>query len=304
MSRIRNRDRRGRRPPISPRTGAGAILIAVLLMGSDADATDVGYVLDKTGDWALAPSPQAERLPLAIGQALPAGGRIYTTETTSEGAQVTVALFNAAARSCALRNGAALCDCEHTPRTRSCEEPLILPDTFMKEQPSFWGRVQDVLRRFGAQPGRYVSTISRGSSFLRETVVSAEDGVADLAAVVADFPRGTYHLYFVPLSVLGERGANPIRMQWNRGERALAQGLKPGLYALHTSDPRTRSSRPTRDHAWILVVEGRDYAAAAARFSGMREVTASWGDSASEAAKQTFLRSVLSLLGEELDHPQ
>lgn len=275
----------------------------MLLMSTDAYATDVGYVLDKTGDWVLAPSPQAERAPIAIGQVLPAGGYIYATETTTEGAQVTVALFNAGARSCALMNGAALCDCKHEPHTR-CEEPLRLPHTFMKEQPSLLVRVANVLRRFGAQPSLYVSTLSRGSSFLRESVVPADDSGADLAALVADLPRAKYHLYFVPLSVLGKRGADPIRMQWESGEPALAQGLKPGLYALHTSDPYTRSTRPTRDHAWVLVVERDEYAAAAARFADMREVAAGWPDSASEAAKQTFLRAVLSLLAEELDQAQ
>lgn len=247
---------------------------------------EVAFVLAVFGEWVLEDMPAHS---LKLGQGLPAGGRVRTTEPQTRHTYITIALLNG------------------NEMTRSCEEPdgcsvaIVLPESIGKSR-SLGRRIVEAVRKlFAHEPEAYVCPIGRGRGELREAVVELVDGKVDLAQAVSDMGSGR-QLY--QLTALGGDSSDPFALAIDRNGNAEAPLVRvgPGIYQLQVLDRQRRT--PVGIQSWVLVASPARYPELLRRFSEARSLVDDWSPNVRPNVVRSFLRAFLRSLVDENTAPR
>lgn len=244
-------------------------------------AQNVGYVLEKEGDWTLAGNPA----PLKGGEAVPAGA-LPKIDKPKDGDTLVIADLNG---DLLKRVRCAKGACHECRSLDICEDDLKpLPTT--KPQPGLLAASFDAAMEllFG-KADRYSVHRVRGEE-LADAVVTLDQDHADLAAVLYQLDNGKYNLRWRDLTHPTAKPQNvPIEAVRGRPTTATLTGFSPGLYELTLLE----KGQPSPNTAWVFLASPTDSVPAAAAFQQSVSRAAKWGPSVTPNASRAYLRASL-----------
>lgn len=244
-------------------------------------AEPAGYVLEVQGRWLQ----KGGAAPLTVGTPLPAGALILAPAPAA-GDRITVV---------AARTGSVLA-ARRCDDIAACRRPLAMPEAPAAPTNGFLHRVFAAL---GDQPDRYVSTLNRGATSLRDQVLVWEAGRLDVAPVLAARAEAVYDMTLTPVgcpsAVRCADAAVEARLVWlPRAPAASIELAQPGLFELSLRHAGEAAALPA-ERSWVLVVVRADEAAARERLRAATALTESWGAAVDADAKRGFIRAAMSI---------
>jgi hypothetical protein len=178
----------------------------------------------------------------------------------------------------------------------ACRRPLAMPEAPAAPTNGFLHRVFAAL---GDQPDRYVSTLNRGATSLRDDVLVWEAGRLDVAPLLAARAEAVYDMTLTPVgcpsAVRCADAAVEARLVWlPRAPAASIELAQPGLFELSLRRAGQSAALPA-ERNWVLAVVRADEAAARERLRAATALTESWGAAVDADAKRGFIRAAMSI---------
>jgi hypothetical protein len=237
-----------------------------------------GYVYSFHGSWRIGPQYAVE---IARGMAVHAGDKIQL-KSSGRPAHLDIGLVNGKL----LSN-----DCETDQECSEVDVPAV------SHEKTFMDRLTALMSGFSANQPPLVFTLARSDGASpKESVLRRIRNTVDLAPALEGDPPAMWEVALLPVDE--ERSIAPVTCRSaTRHPACLLAAPKAGLYKLQLS---AADSPPAT--VLILIVDERDYAAAAATFSDAIRVADSWGESVRPATRHYFLSAVLNQLAAESVH--
>ena len=244
-------------------------------------AEPAGYVLEVQGRWLQT----GETAPLAVGTPLPTGALILAP-APAPGDRITVV---------AARTGSVLA-ARRCDDVAACRRTLAMPEAPAAPTNGFLHRVFAAL---ADQPDRYVSTLNRGATSLRDEVLVWEAGRLDVGPMLAGRAEAVYLTTLIPVGCAsGVRcgdAAVEARLVWSpRAPAASVELARPGLFELSLRRAGESAALPA-ERSWVLAVVRTDEAAARERLRAATALTESWGGAVDADAERGFIRAAMSI---------
>ena len=265
------------------------LLLTPRLNAKESLPQEIGIVLKLKGKWLL------NGKPVAAGDKLPAGGKIY--HAPSERAQpprldyISVVFFDGKIES------------RSWDKTESWNNPIQLP-TARKEAPSRWSRIVNaVMGVFPGHPEKYTQMSVRGPAIgVQDSVVDLNNDQLDLRSSFKNLKKGQYLVVLQPIQGVKaptEKAASkPTPFDWDPNTRPTLRvdGIQPGLYAVRIRNAQSEDTSGNRSEAWILVSDHARYESTAAAFQECIILTEQWASDAPAEAARSFRRAYLDSL--------
>lgn len=219
-----------------PYRGLTALMALALFASAGVEDQTAGFVLELRGRWTILDDNRPSRGPLRAGEAI-IGGATLVADAKATDPRIRVAI----------PHGTELSNCIIDDAAREhCSQRLLIPQQGSTD-PGVLSRLALVIHRLvRAERGRYVTTISRGSSSIHPGPVLVSSNRVDLSMVVEDSNPRRLQL----TCVSGQDKANTVsRMEVSSRERvAMFDGTAPlpGLCLLE--ETATRSAA----RVWVI----------------------------------------------------
>lgn len=250
---------------------------------------DVGYVLEKTGEWLLEGKTPKE---IYVGQRLSAGRSVRYQSPGMGYGSITIVLYGSIkpiSRQCRIPG--------------SCIFPIRLPDQIVVESSIHTRIIEEIKRFFIKEPSRYISAISRTlQGNLKEAVIKLNDKNVDLSLVFSGMVTGLYLIRLQPIlpadKAENKTSLGPIRVNWEQYKPLVIEikGLEPGLYRVNLLKAHANEYEPIGSDAWILICKPEKYEETNMYFQEAIQLVKGWPNEVKTSAIQSFLRAYLDHL--------
>lgn len=248
----------------------------------------VGYVLDRTGSWALSEKSTW----LSPGVPVPAGALLRNPHPADNDQIVIVDLDWKIIKEVRCRNGV----CNECRMSGQCIDAIRPLPSSPSQVGALSASFQAAMELLFGKPARYSIHRARGLGYPADALLGMADSNCDLAPVFVHLPKGTYRIRFQTLQQIANVGelweSEPVRLNWNpdlrRGYISVLD-LHPGLYRLVLQ----RDGPAPLQEAWVLLTAPEDYARLAFVFQQASGSARSWTKSVSADTIQGYLRAVL-----------